>query len=69
MRFQINERVQRLKDVFNQRSVMQHGKIQRVYSYTSKTLAHGYYPEMYDVQWDSGKIENGFLPHGLDKEE
>lgn len=67
MRFQINERVQRLKDVYNQRSEMQHGKIHRVYSYTSERF--GYYPEMYDVQWDAGKIEVRFLPHGLNKEE
>lgn len=23
------------------------------------------YPEVYGVQWDDGKFERGFLPHGL----
>lgn len=67
MKFQINERVIRLKDVYNQRSEMQHGKIIGAYGCMSKRL--GYYTELYDVQWDSGKIQSAFLPHGLDKEE
>ena len=27
-----------------------------------------YYPEVYEVEWDDGQIEGGFLPRGLDKE-
>lgn len=67
MKFQINERVIRLKDVYDQRSEMQHGKIIAVYGHMSKRL--GYYEELYDVQWNTGKIQSAFLSHGLDKEQ
>ena len=65
MKFQINERVIRLKDVYDQTSEVLHGKIVRVYGEIS-LIRNDYYPELYDVQWDGEKrIDRAFLPHGL----
>ena len=49
------------------------GKIVQVYGriqkYYSPDLTLGPYPELYDVQWNSGKLSRGYLPQGLDYEE
>ena len=46
--------------------VQVYGRLLKEYS-TDFTL--GRYPELYDVQWDSGKLSRGYLPHGLDSDE
>ncbi len=64
MKFHVGDRVERLEDVYDQTSLLLHGEVIEVYSYTSQRF--GFYPEMYKVKWDNEKIEKGFLPHGLD---
>ncbi len=68
-KFQIGDRVQRLVDVYDEKSRLMHGSIVRVYKMTG--CRFGPYPEMYDVRWDEIKDRfrgEGFLPHGLDPE-
>ena len=63
--WEFSDRVQRRSDVFDDSSPLKKGVIRRRYSNIN---VFGNYPELYEVLWDSGKIEEGFLPHGLDKE-
>lgn len=55
---------QREGDSCLDRSPLRRGSIVRRYSRWG--TRHGDYPEMYEVRWDSGEIQDGFLPHGLD---
>jgi hypothetical protein len=64
--FQAGDRVQRHVDVYDHRSRLRHGAVVCVYGKRSERF--GIYPELYDVQWDDGRVEHGFLPHGLSRE-
>ena len=65
MTFTVGERVKRLEDVYKPKSRMMFGVVTKKYSdYESQ---FGPYPELYEVQWDDGKIGKGYLPHGLHK--
>jgi len=71
-RFAIGQRVIRPVDVYNKNSPLRHGKIIYVYDSTyynsDPDLSDWYYPELYDVRWDDGKIGRGYLRHGLNQE-
>lgn len=71
-KFIIGDRVKREIDIFKVDSEFKYGKIIKVYSEPIKKyrggLVLGPYPELYEVLWDSGQTEKGFLPHGLDFE-
>jgi hypothetical protein len=75
VRFLPGDRVTRLKDVFNSASPLLHGTVICVYGSRFRwemldgELLDWVYPEQYDVEWDNGKKEKGYLPHGLDLEE
>ncbi len=53
--------------------VKRDGKTGTVIQCYSRPIKHygdfalGPYPELFDVKWDNGEIETGFLPHGLVK--
>ena len=69
-KFKINDRVKREINIYNRSEGFKFGIITLRYSrpedqYGDITL--GPYKELYDVLWDDGKAERGFLPHGLDK--
>lgn len=61
-RFRVGDRVQRHSNVMDLTSRLMRGRVIRVYSDTSQ---FGHYPELYDVEWDHGKTDGGYLPHGL----
>ena len=68
-KFKIGDRVKREIDIYNRMEGFKFGIITLRYSrpedqYGDITL--GPYKELYDVLWDDGKAERGFLPHGLD---
>jgi len=69
MSFKIGQKVKREIDVFNKSKGLKFGTVIRRYSQPeikySESLISGPYPELYEVQWDSGIKEKGFLPHGL----
>jgi hypothetical protein len=64
-RFHAGDRVTRERDVYNQRSPLMHGTVTKVYAMRGH---FGYYPEMYEVEWDHDGRRPGYLPHGLDPE-
>jgi len=71
MKFEVGDRVFRPEDVL---SPEEHGEVIGAYSKTRHfSLACGEwipeYPELYRVRWDNGVVGNGYLPHGLMKEE
>ena len=66
MEFSIGDRVVRRTDVYDQDSPLMHGKV--VAAYSDFDNRFGSYPELYDVEWDSGEIKMGYLPHGIAKE-
>ena len=67
-KFKIGDTVKRRFDVFNENSAWMRGIIIEIYSYRSSH--HGYYPELYKVDWTThSRIEYGFLPHGLIKDD
>lgn len=74
IKFQYGDRVVRREDVFNPNSPLKRGTITCVYGrhfyceLSGGEVMDWNYDEMYDVVWDSGKVEKGFLPHGLDAE-
>lgn len=82
-RFPLGARVVRPRNVFKIMSSLMHGEVVAIYGEDAAwpwTDPPGYvrennrpglwrYPELYDVQWDDGRIDHGFLPHGLDPEE
>ncbi len=65
-RWKVGDRVIRRANVFDKLSCVRHGTVVRAYNQTG--CQFGPYPEIYDVAWDD-RIEHGFLPHGLDREE
>jgi hypothetical protein len=66
-RFDIGDRVQRLEDVYDQASPLLRGAVTDVYSRYYEV--GGFYPELYEVQWDGRDgTDYGFLPHGLEPE-
>ena len=67
MKFQIGDRVVRRKDVHDRTSELLHGTVSKAIR-NWKGIRGWNYPEIYSVTWDDGKVENGFLPHGLDFE-
>ena len=65
MKFRIGDRVQRRIDIYGENSKMKLGTIIDAYSLTHPGLGR-HYPELYQVQWDDGKVDAGFLPYGLE---
>jgi len=63
-RWRIGDRVCRHEDVFNRSSTLMVGTVIERYSDTVSKF--GPYPELYEVEWDGGIRQRGFLPHGLD---
>ena len=64
-KFQLRDRVCRRSDVYDQCSRMRFGRIAERYSTVSE-YSELYYSELYAVKWeDTGLVEHGFLPHGL----
>lgn len=64
IKWRIGDRVCRNTDVYDQSSSLLCGTVINRYSdYTSR---FGPYPELYEVEWDGGIRQRGFLPHGLD---
>jgi hypothetical protein len=72
--FEVGERVCREVDIYEENGPLKYGVVLERYNEKEKTFylppdnepfTLGPYPELYKVQWDDGKIENGFLPHGL----
>lgn len=61
MKFNLGQRVCRLSNVFVPDSLMFYGEVVEQYSSAE-------HEELYAVQWDEGRLERGFLPHGLQKE-
>ena len=64
MKFKVGDRVTRRTDVFNPRSKLKRGMISK--SYQDMSTNRGIYTELYEVTWDDGEVQKGFLPHGLD---
>ena len=62
----VGDRVQRPMDVYK-KSPIRHGEVVLRYSITdNRGLDYSQdYPELYAVRWDDGKVEKGFLRHGL----
>jgi len=69
-KFKINDRVKREVDIFDKTKGYKTGRIIRQYSKPEKKyysgLILGPYPELYEVLWDNGIKEKGFLAHGID---
>ncbi len=59
----VGSRVQHRVNVYDSRSRLRKGTVTRIYSYQSRGF--GFYPELYEVSWDDGGTEHGFLRHGL----
>lgn len=69
-RFQVGDRVTRPEDVFVQNSPLMKGTVTRTYTkhtYYPESEIDWFYPELYEVQWDNGKVGLGYLPHGIDR--
>jgi hypothetical protein len=64
--WKLGDRIVRRKDVYKQESPLRHGAIIRCYRLDG--CQFGPYDEMYDVRFDDGEIECGFLGHGFAKE-
>lgn len=62
-KFNVGDRVTRLKDVFDQKSELLFGTVTKRYE---KDSQFGHYNELYEVLWDNGERKQGYLPHGLD---
>ena len=68
MTHNVNDRVKRRVDVFDENSPYKYGTVVKCYSRAIKNYGFvrlGPYPELYDVKWDDGEIEEGYLPHGI----
>ncbi|KKM67021.1 hypothetical protein LCGC14_1475370 [marine sediment metagenome] len=68
----IGERVKREINIYHPEKGIRFGIVIKRYSRPEKKYANlgitlGPYPELYDVKWDDGSFEEGFLPHGIDK--
>lgn len=70
MKFKIGDRVRREINIYDPSKGMRYGKVVQCYSKPERKLSPGStlgpYPELYEVLWDDGTVERGFLPHGLD---
>lgn len=66
-KFNVGDRVQRLANVYANGGLMLRGRVTKRYDHMSPR--YGYYPELYEVEWDGGGVVKGFLPHGLDPEQ
>lgn len=68
-KFAIGDRVQRRVDVMSLTSGYRRGTvIARYRDYSKFHNPKLNYPELYQVEWDDGQVEKGFLPHGLQPE-
>ena len=69
-KFKIGDRVIREIDIYNPDLGIKKGTVTNRYSKPLKRFPSGTvlgpYDELYEVHWDNGKLEEGFLPHGLD---
>jgi hypothetical protein len=65
-KFRLGALVRRRVDVYSDDSPWLHGVVTRVYQ---EQGSFGYYPELYEVTWDGGRVIDGYLPHGLDSDE
>jgi len=69
--FKVGDRVSREVNIYDKSKGVKIGIVIKRYSKPIKkyneNLIMGPYPELYKVLWDSGKIEKGFLPHGISK--
>ena len=70
-KYSVGERVSRPIDVYGDHDIKKFGVITAVYDEWTPSRCDGdmpamHYEELYEVQWDDGKVEKGFLPHGLD---
>lgn len=71
-KYQIGDKVRREININDPSKGYKYGKIIKIYSkeatyYPFSKITLGPYKELYKVKWDNGIIENGFLPHGIDK--
>jgi hypothetical protein len=69
--FGLLDRVKRKIDVLDETKRYKHGAIINYYGlgeYMEGDVALGPFPELYDVQWDSGEIEKELLPNGILRE-
>jgi len=67
-KFNINDKVKRLVNIYDSLNGYKTGIIIKRYSehkHKCGSVILGPYPELYSVLWNDGTIENGFLPHGL----
>ena len=64
-----DDRVCRPADIFGTDSPLLTGSVAQVYSDTSCIPGilgdPVHYPELYEVLWDNGQCQKGFLPRGL----
>ena len=64
----VGDRVSREIDIFDPGKGLKLGAVINAYSRPMKkvgSLVLGPYSELYDVEWDDGWVEKGFLPHGI----
>ena len=66
-KFKLGQEVQRRKDVYDQNSALMTGIVVRRYEDLNSQF--GPYYELYQVLWESSKLSNGYLPHGLTAKE
>jgi hypothetical protein len=69
--FRLLDRVKRKIDILDESKGYKHGRIVNCYSlgeYMIQDVLLGPFPELYDVQWDSGEVERELLPSGIMKE-
>ena len=67
-KFNIGDNVSRYIDIYDKSKGLKVGKIIRRYSEPQRQYSYftlGPYPELYEVKWNNGETEKGFLPHGL----
>jgi hypothetical protein len=68
---QLGSRVCRRVDVFDDNSEMRYGVVDAVYCIPQhiygqfRDIILGPYDEVYSVLWDDGKLQYGFLSHGI----
>lgn len=65
-KFEVGDRVQRHVNVYDRSSKLMRGVVVR--RYADNYSRYGPYPELYEVEWDCGHNQEGFLPHGLQAE-
>jgi len=65
--FGIGDWVKRRVDVFDDSSPYRKGTVIKRYSKDSERF--GYYPELYDVEWEDGSVGKEYLPWGIQRRE